>query len=136
MLTFSLTGDLRMTEIPQTLVSFEPIQISGPFGPMTIQGFRYRELAVHGTLSDREFWTISHLPTGLSFGFRWTEARLAIGAMLALAELRSNWRCHAQDIERTVGVYEILIAHGGRRYGTTPRVATAPGDLNGYKSLR
>ena len=120
----------------QTLVSFEPIQISGPFGSMTVNGFRYRELAVHGTLSDQSYWTISHLPTGLSFGFRWARAEPAIDAMLVLCKLRPNWLCAARDIERTPGIFELLTQHGGQRYSTAPRVASAPGDLNGYKSLR
>lgn len=114
-----------------SLVSYEPIEIAGPFGPMKTQGYRLRELAAHHTLSDKTYWTVSHLPSGLSFGFRFQFLYQALNAMRALLLLRASWRCTPQDVEATPGVYETLVAHKGQRYQLSTRGNVQKG-MNGY----
>ncbi len=114
------------------MILAEPIQILGPFGPHTTQGYRLKELAVHPTLSDRAWWTITHLPTGLSFGFRWRGNVQAVEAMTKLFERRHSWKCSAEDIELTPGLAEVLIKAGGQRYRTMPRATMKQPGLNGY----
>jgi len=114
------------------MISAELIEILGPFGAHQVQGFRLRELAVHPTLSDSKWWTITHLPTGLSFGFRWPSAFGAVSAMEDVAQRRASWRCSAEDVELTPGIAETLIKAGGQRYNIAPRSTMAQKKLNGY----
>ena len=117
-----------------SLVSYESIEIAGPFGPMRVKGYRYRELAVHHTLAERQYWAISHLPSGLSFGFRWLLVDRAISAMIELYALRASWKCTPQDVEATPGIYELLTKHRGRRYKLSQR-GNAQKGMNGYPGL-
>jgi len=113
------------------MLTAETIEILGPLGSMKVEAFRLRELAVHRTLSDKAWWTITHLPTGLSFGFRWRGNVAAISAMEALAGLRPSWKCTAIDVEETPGIYEVLTKAGGQRYQISPKSVNEP-RLNGY----
>lgn len=119
-----------------SLIFRETIELNAPRRPK-VQAYRLGALAVHRTLGDSSKWTITHLPTGLHFGFYWGLSRLAIAAMTEAHSLTPNWpTIKAWEIE-ALGpqIYPIMLKHKGRRFSFIPRAIATKDGFNGYKKL-
>lgn len=116
-----------------SLVTPELIELSAPGSPR-VSAWRLGALAVHQTLGDPAKWTITHLPSGLHFGFFWTSRLRAIAAMQKIAELTPDWpSLRPFEIEQHgASVYRVCLETKGQRFTFIPRVASPKGKFNGY----
>lgn len=118
-----------------TLIITETIELNAPLRPK-IEAHRLGALAVHRTLADDKRWTITHLPTGLHFGFYWKREDLALSAMTSLANLAPWATVNRVQIE-ALGpkIYPLLISSGGRRFSFIPAAMSTKDKFNGYDKL-
>jgi len=115
------------------IISPEAIELSAPHHPR-VSAWRLGALAAHQTLGDPRKWTVTHLPSGLHFGFFWTSRLRALAAMQKIAELTPDWpRLKPFEIEQHgTSVYRICKETHGQRFSFIPRVASPKGKFNGY----
>lgn len=73
--------------------SWERVQVVLGNGPRTVMGWRCGDLAANEHPAAPDRWTITHLPTGLSFSSLglFANAETAIQAMLEVSPLRNDW---------------------------------------------
>lgn len=78
------------------LTTLETIETNTIRGLMRVPAHRYQDFATHRMMTDypnlfRQYWTISHLPTGRACAGRFTSIELAADAMIEIARLRNDW---------------------------------------------
>lgn len=115
---------------PSSLIIPETIELNAPLRPK-VEALRLGALAVHQTLGDSKKWTITHLPSGLHFGFYWTLESKAISIMKILEPMAKWESVTAVEIE-ALGpqIYPLLVRSGGRRFTFIPRAMSSKDRFN------
>ena len=109
------------------------IQLNTSTGVITVRGFKHYELAVHPRIGDSRQWTITHLPTGCSFGYAFDSPTVARAAMEAIFRLRNSWDVPAKIIEKMgPQILAEIERFGGRKVSFVPRSLLPPRTLNGF----
>ena len=91
-----------------------------------VRAWHRNDIAAHKRLDMPEWWTITHLPSGIGFANLglFSESEKAVGALLEIARLRNSWR-HV-DYDEIIGMKETFVSifkkHGARDdvYSCTP----------------
>jgi hypothetical protein len=112
----------------------ETIELNAPGRPR-IKAWRMRDLAVHSVLADDHKWTITHLPSGLHFGFYWPSRRMALYIMKAMYDMEQNWGIMKPfQIEAvSPALYKLFAENHGRRFHFIPRIMSSKDGFNGYR---
>jgi hypothetical protein len=109
----------------------ETVELNAPGRPR-VEAYRLRDLAVH--LTGERHWTITHLPSGLNFGWYWTQAATATRVMIKMYDMTPSWgQLTPDDIERAgPAIYRLFVESGGRPLNMVPREMAEKGSFNGY----
>jgi|SRR5215471_11993271 len=110
----------------------EIVELNAPGRPR-VEAWRYRDLAVHRAGSGAR-WTITHLPSGLNFGWYWKSCSVACWVMERLYDMTPDWsRLSPEDIERAgPAIYSLFIKSNARPLSVVPRALASTGRFNGY----
>lgn len=94
----------------------ETITIQTHGGPTTIEAWVDLELAAHETVGDplADQWTITHVPTGMSFGSagRFSFRHDALAAVRDLLATGIRWADTAEVARNGKTIREIMARHG------------------------
>ena len=110
----------------------ETVELNAPGRPR-VEAYRLRDLAVHHT-GDARHWTITHLPSGLNFGWYWRSRTTACWVMERMYDMTPSWgQLTPDDIERAgSAIYKLFVESGARPLSMVPREMAAKGSFNGY----
>lgn len=92
--------------------------IASPVSPLKVEGWRFRDWAVHRQVEGGPFWNITLLPIGLRLNSTWasfTTRDAAVAAMVEIAGLRNSWhRVEQADLTRQLKaqLQRIVARHG------------------------
>lgn len=103
------------------LCTRQKITIQTSRSPMEMNAWRFGDLAAHNRIRERDgkivrrpVWGVTHLPTGMSFGYSFVNAVAAVTAMLEIARLKNSWAFIADEEGRELAprIHRIACQYG------------------------
>lgn len=127
---------------PFALCTREKITVMTVMRPMEVNAWRFGDLAAHnridlrdGKIIRRPVWGVTHLPTGMSFGYSFRNALIAVTAMMELARLKNTWAFITDEEGRALAPKINAICKRYGRFDAMPRgrKVDIAERVNGYK---